>query len=305
LAAHTGAGKTTFSTAMAVQAAIQGYKVLQIVFEESEKDIIKKQYACLTKDYVSNMSRKRISEETKAEVRKWMPIMSQNIIIKRLQNTKTTWEEVENYIFNLIMVKNFKPDVIFIDYFDCLKHTTDMRLTLVQAATRCIKKIDDFAKTHKYAIWVMQQTNRQGAQTATKGDVEGNIQGAFSVQQTTAVNMFLTKSEEEKTTNKATLTLRKNRQGCLCTFESFYFNNGTLQIDMSTATTNADVEMAISEFNVSKQKNWENVHNELHQHYVQSQTTTQEVISNKKVTPISTQTGKFNYDPREDWPGDV
>jgi replicative DNA helicase len=52
LAAHTGAGKTTFSTAMAVQAAIQGYKVLQIVFEESEKDIIKKQYACLTKDYV-------------------------------------------------------------------------------------------------------------------------------------------------------------------------------------------------------------------------------------------------------------
>ena len=86
----------------------------------SEKDIIKKQYACLTKDYVSNMSRKRISEQTKAEVRRWMPIVNEHIIIKRLQNTKTTWEEVENYIFNLIMVKNFKPDVIFIDYFSCL-----------------------------------------------------------------------------------------------------------------------------------------------------------------------------------------
>ena len=149
----TGAGKTTFSTAMAIQAAIQGYNVLQIVFEESEKDIIKKQYACLTKDYVSNMSRKRISEETKAEVRRWMPIISKKIVVKRLKNTKTTWEEVENFIFNLIMVKNFNPDVIFIDYFDCLKHSTDMRLTQVQAATRCIKKIDDFAKTHKYAIW--------------------------------------------------------------------------------------------------------------------------------------------------------
>ena len=304
LAAHTGAGKTTFSTAMAIQAAIQGYNVLQIVFEESEKDIVKKQYACLTKDYVSNMNRKRISESTKSEVRKWMPIISKRIIIKRLQNTKTTWEEVENYIFNLIMVKNFKPDVIFIDYFDCLKHTTDMRLTQVQAATRCIKKIDEFAKTHKYAIWVMQQTNRQGAQAATKGDVEGNIQGAFAVQQTTGVNMYLTKSEEEKSANQATLTLKKNRQGCLCTFESFYFNNGTLQIDMSTATTSADVELAISEFNSGRQKNWEQVHNDLQKSYANSQNQTKcEVnhINNQKITGY-TQNNNTSYDPRTDWP---
>ena len=305
LAAHTGAGKTTFSTAMAVQAAIQGYKVLQIVFEESEKDIIKKQYACLTKDYVSNMSRKRISEQTKAEVRRWMPIVNQNMVIKRLQNTKTTWEEVENFIFNLTMVKNFNPDVIFIDYFDCLKHSTDMRLTPVQAATRCIKKIDDFAKTHKYAIWVMQQTNRQGAQAATKGDVEGNIQGAFAVQQTTAVNMYLTKSEEEKSTNKATLTLKKNRQGCLCTFESFYFNNGTLQIDMSTATTSADVELAISEFNAGRQKNWENVHTELQQHYNQAQNTTPQIITNQSVMTKMSVPEEFGYDPRYDWPDNM
>lgn len=305
LAAHTGAGKTTFSTAMAVQAAIQGYKVLQIVFEESEKDIIKKQYACLTKDYVSNMSRKRISEQTKAEVRRWMPIVNQNMLIKRLQNTKTTWEEVENFIFNLTMVKNFNPDVIFIDYFDCLKHSTDMRLTPVQAATRCIKKIDDFAKTHKYAIWVMQQTNRQGAQAATKGDVEGNIQGAFAVQQTTAVNMYLTKSEEEKSTNKATLTLKKNRQGCLCTFESFYFNNGTLQIDMSTATTSADVELAISEFNAGRQKNWETVHTELQQHYSQAQNTTPQIITNQSVMTKMPVPQEFGYDPRYDWPDNM
>lgn len=305
LAAHTGAGKTTFSTAMAVQAAIQGYKVLQIVFEESEKDIIKKQYACLTKDYVSNMSRKRISEQTKAEVRKWMPIVNKNMLIKRLQNTKTTWEEVENFIFNLIMVKNFNPDIIFIDYFDCLKHSTDMRLTPVQAATRCIKKIDDFAKTHKYAIWVMQQTNRQGAQAATKGDVEGNIQGAFAVQQTTAVNMYLTKSEEEKSTNKATLTLKKNRQGCLCTFESFYFNNGTLQIDMSSATTSADVELAIAEFNAGRQKNWESVHSELQQHYNQSQTAETQIYTNQSVINTMPVPQEFEYDPRYDWPDNM
>lgn len=306
LAAHTGAGKTTFSTAMAVQAAIQGYKVLQIVFEESEKDIIKKQYACLTKDYVTNMSKTRISEQTKAEVRRWMPIISERIVIKRLQNIKTTWEEVENYIFNLIMVKNFNPDVIFVDYFDCLKHTTDMRLTPVQAATRCIKKIDDFAKTHKYAIWVMQQTNRQGAQAATKADVEGNIQGAFAVQQTTGVNMYLTKNEEEKAQNKATLRIKKNRQGNLCTFESFNFNNGTLQIDFSTAVTNMDVELAISEFNSGKEKNWNNVHKDLKQVYNETQQKVTEVkLENKTINPNSNFGNVekiYDYDVRNDWP---
>ncbi len=305
LAAHTGAGKTTFSTAMAVQAAINGYNVLQIVFEESEKDIIKKQFACLTNDYVSNMSRKRISEETKAKVRKWMPIINERIRIKRLKNTKTTWEEVENFIFNLNMVKNFNPDVIFIDYFDCLKHTTDMRLTLVQAATRCIKKIDDFAKTHKYAIWVMQQTNRQGAQSATKGDVEGNIQGAFSVQQTTAVNMFLTKSEEEKVNNKATLTLRKNRQGNLVNFESFDFNNGTLQIDMSTGVKSMELDNIISQFNKKpNDKNWDNIQNDLKETYAKSQETSG-YETNQVTAKINPNENKnIDWDPLNDWPED-
>jgi hypothetical protein len=200
------------------------------------------------------------------------------------------------------MVNNFNPDVIFIDYFDCLKHTTDMRLTPVQAATRCIKKIDDFAKTHKYAIWVMQQTNRQGAQSATKKDVEGNIQGAFSVQQTTGVNMYLTKSEEERTTNKATLTIKKNRQGCLCTFEAFDFNNGTLQIDMSTATTSADVEVAISEFNVGKVKNWSNIHKELHEQYKNSQNKSFEQTQQNPQTKYAQNSNYYGYTTQDEWP---
>ena len=298
LAAHTGAGKTTFSTAMAIQAAIRGYKVLQIVFEESEKDITKKQYACLTGDYVTNMSKSRISEATKREVRRWMPTVSDKIIIKRLKNTRTTWEEVENLIYNLRMAKNFNPDVIFVDYFDCLKHTTDVRLTQVQAATRCIKKIDDFAKTNGYAIWVMQQTNRQGAQASTKGDVEGNIQGAFAVQQTTAVNMYLTKSEEEKTANKATLTIKKNRQGDLCTFEGFSFNNGTLQIDMSTATTNTSIEHAIKQMESADNKSPKLTTNELREEYNKTQETP--INTDKPQEFIMDKNNPF--DNGQDWP---
>ena len=309
LAAHTGAGKTTFSTAMAVQSAILGYNVLQITFEESEKDIIKKQYACLTADYVSNMTKSKISEKTKQKIREWMPTINERIKVKRLRNTRTTWEEVENYIFNLQMVQNFNPDVIFIDYFDCLKHSTNPTLSNVNAAVRCIKKIDDFAKIHKYAIWVMQQTNRQGAQSATKGDVEGNIQGAFAVQQTTAVNMYLTKSEEEKAYNKATLTLKKNRQGSLCTFESFEFNNGTLQIDMSKAHTSYDVEKTISEFsNKQKKENWVNVQNDLRQEYIETQTngcTNTPQMYDNQTFKMKLDDNPDNYvDPRDTWPID-
>lgn len=248
LVAHTGAGKTTFSTAMAVSAAIKGHNVLQIVFEESEKDITKKQYARLTGDYISNMNRKRISQKTKEMVKQWRPYIEERIIIKKFPNGKTTWEEIENTIFNLESAKGWVPDIIFLDYFDCMKHSTDTRLKLVEAAVRCVRKIEDYAKTHQVAIWLMQQTNRQGAQSATKNDPEGNIQGAFAVQQTTGVNVFLTKSEEERVNNQATLQIKKNRQGKLGTFESFYFNNGNLQIDMSNALINAEMEVVIDEY---------------------------------------------------------
>lgn len=248
LVAHTGAGKTTFSTAMAVSAAIEGYNVMQIVFEESTKDISKKQYARLTGDYISNMNKLRISAKTKELVKKWRPYIEDKIIIKKFPNGRTTWEEVENAIFNLESSRGWVPDVIFIDYFDCMKHSTDTRLKLVEAAVRCVRKIEDYAKTHKVAIWLMQQTNRQGAQSVTKNDPEGNIQGAFAVQQTTAVNVFLTKSEEERINNQATLQIKKNRQGKLGTFESFYFNNGNLQIDMSTGIVNPEIELTIEEY---------------------------------------------------------
>ena len=123
--------------------AIQGYKV-QIVFEESEKDI--KKYACFfNQRLVSNMSRKEISEANK--VKKMDANCCQNMLIKR-QNTKTTWEEVENYIKFLIMVKKgnpFNPDVIFslLDYFDCLNIVTDMRLTPVQGCNTIVLKKED------------------------------------------------------------------------------------------------------------------------------------------------------------------
>lgn len=272
LAAHTGAGKTTFSTAMAVMAAIKGYNVLQVVFEESEKDIIKKQYACLTRNYVSTMNKKKLSDGVKAEIARWMPVISPRIRVKRMANQKTTWEDVENLINNLTTAQNFRPDIVFIDYFDCLQHSTNTRRSPIEAATRCIKKIDAFAKDFKCAIWVMQQTNRHGASAATKNDVEANIQGTFAVQQTTAVNMFLTKSEEEKTSNKATLHIKKNRQGCLCNFESFYFNNGNLQVDFSVGMMSPEAEQAINEYRAeAKTMEWGGIHTELQRQYSMSQ----------------------------------
>jgi hypothetical protein len=75
---------------------------------------------------------------------------------------------------------------------------------------------------------------------------------------------------------------------------------------MSTATTSADVELAISEFNVGRQQNWEHVHNELQQHYAQSQTSSYQsgpqIVSNQHVMPITPTKVGFDYDPRGDWP---
>ena len=77
-----------------------------------------------------------------------------------------------------------------------------MRLTQGFKPQRCIKKLMILLK-HKYAIWVnaSKQIDR-GASSNQRVMLKGNIQGAFAVQQTTAVNMYLTKSEEEKSSKQ-------------------------------------------------------------------------------------------------------
>lgn len=228
--APTGRGKTTISTIMASNAALAGKKVLQIVFEDTEKEVQIKHYAKLLNKYTTSITRDGLTKEEKEHLMTYAPMMK-NRIIKRMKNGITTWEDVENYVNHLMKAQDFKPDVIFIDYFDCLKHSTDTRLKGFEASTKCCRKIECYAGLNDIAIWVFQQTNREAFRDTSDKELEATLQGAITLAQISSFNLFMIRTQEDMTKDRASFRITKNRQGAVNSFDDLYLNNGTLQLD--------------------------------------------------------------------------
>ena len=235
--APTGRGKTTLSTIMASNAALAGKKVLQIVFEDTEKEIQVKHYAKLLNKYTTHITSNGLTKAEKETLMSYAPLMK-NRIIKRMKNGITAWEDIENYINHLMKTRDFKPDVIFIDYFDCLKHSTDTRLKGFEAATKCCRKIEGYAGENHVAIWVFQQTNREAFTNGSDKELEATLQGSISLTQVSSFNLFMIRTQEDMANDRASFKVTKNRQGSVGSADNFHLNNGTLQVNFENNSNN-------------------------------------------------------------------
>lgn len=237
IVAPTGRGKTTLSTIIAQNAVLAGKKVLQIIFEDTEKAVQTKHYAKLLTVPSTSISENGLSDEQKAVLRRYTPVMKGNIIIKRMRNGFTTWDNIEMYVNHLEKERNFKPDVILVDYFDCIKHSTNTRLSQYEAASRCARKVEAYAGESNKAIWMFQQTNREAFKSESKEEIEKTLQGTITLAQVSSFNMFLIRSQDDMKDNLANLTVTKNRQGCVNSWDNIYLNNGTMEINFKNQMT--------------------------------------------------------------------
>jgi len=107
---------TTMFTKLANTAFNEGYKVLQIFFEDSPKVIQRKHLACWTginlndiNDYTDEILEftKNLGDDS-------------NLKLKKMDSTQTTMSTIKAYVKKLIS-RGFKPDIILIDYIDCVK----------------------------------------------------------------------------------------------------------------------------------------------------------------------------------------
>lgn len=250
LIAGTGVGKTTLSSIFCNGAAMSGYKVMQIFFEDSKEDIARKHFAHLTNELTSNLyedNARRIINNLYAEDNRFKNAMENNIRLVRMENGETTVETIKNYINNLINTQGWKPDMIFIDYLSCLLPTENKVLATQyewQAWERCMKKLESLAQELNIVIWVAQQTNRNGMLSNTANERMANIQGSFRATQPCSFVLYLDKTNiEEGDFNKANLYLDKCR-GCMPKdWKGIYLNNGTCQLDLSEVImSNDDLE---------------------------------------------------------------
>lgn len=245
LLAGTGVGKTTLFSIMACEAALRGNKVLYLYFEDKNTDFNRKFYAHVTGRYTNHFYKGSPGyEEASEQIRNKMKDERiknafHNIKQVKLPNGDTTVDKIKTVVRKLI-IGGWRPDVVFLDYLQCIKSSTDGKLSIKdEAATmdRAMKRLDAFAQEEDFLLWVAQQFNREGCRFDSTYNRLGSIQGSFRVTQTASVILCLLKNNEDNEDfNRVNLYLDKSRYSSLCEWENSYLNNGTCQIALNPDT---------------------------------------------------------------------
>ena len=126
--------------------------------------------------------------------------------------------------------EGFKPDLVIIDYFDCLAPEKGTgSLTKWEQEGKTMRKLENMAKDMDIAIWVPTQGNRESlaAELITADKMGGSMMKAHAAQ----VIISIARSLEDTKNQKATLAVIKNRSGMAGTvFNGIKFDNGTCTI---------------------------------------------------------------------------
>lgn len=244
-AAPTGYGKTTAATIFAHNASEMGYNVLQIFFEDKPEDIVRKHLAMIM-DTNSNTFRRMDEDEAKRIAKDVMSrtgsiTVSEHLKLVRMADGNTTVEDIDNLIKELINADDFKPDMVLIDYFSSLKHSSDPFKNKWEAQARCMRKIvDTIAYKYNCAVWVMQQTNR-GAVSKEADNTMASWQGSYEATQPASVWLMLQRTKEQKANFKADIIFQKTRHSQPKNdLLDIVFDNARLRMDCSGAMDSDD-----------------------------------------------------------------
>lgn len=238
LQANAGCGKTTFSCIFANRAAALGYNVLQIFFEDRKEDMARKHYSAIVPEASINMFIHPFEHEmfsNMVKTAKGFDNVKKHLDMVKLPTGTKTVEDIANVI-RMKINQGFVPDMVIIDYFDCLKMSSNPIRDKWDAETSAMRKLENLAHDENIALWVMQQGNRNG-ETENEGV---SIQGAYTKLQIASIYVTVSRLKDEQERNMATIRIRKNRQGRVCTMNDVYLNNGTMEIDMSGAMRTDD-----------------------------------------------------------------
>jgi len=240
--AALGVGKTTYSTAISSYASTHkcdmnnhsGWKVLQIYFEDDDVDITRKHFSRLTNFEAKNL--KRCNEAERAEIGDILEkhpdkeLLKQNLKLLRLRTGEVTASQLERKILKL-KNKGFNPDLVIIDYFECLAHekSGEPNESEWTKEGKTMRKLENMAKDLNLAIWITSQGGRDSIVTDILTANKGS--GSIKKQQIAQVIISVARDLAGQNNNSATLSVLKNRSGGSGhVFHNIIYDNGTSTI---------------------------------------------------------------------------
>lgn len=233
----TSFGKTSLTTAMASYAACNGYKVLQIVFEDRIKQIQRKHLGRITGIEAKDLSKPDVIDLVRQTIDAFpqKEELEKNLRIVKFPSGEKTARQLERFIKKLIN-SGFKPDLTIIDYFECLEHEIDKSSSNeFSQEGKTMRRFEAMAGELDMAIWIPSQGTKDSInlELVTMDKIGGSVKKA----QIAHVIMSIARTVDDIANNKATIAILKNRAGKSGkVFNNVEFNNGTCRI----STDNVD-----------------------------------------------------------------
>lgn len=233
----TSFGKTSLTTAMASHAACNGYKVLQIVFEDRIKQIQRKHLGRITGIEAKDLSKPDVIDLVRQTIDAFpqKEALEKNLRIVKFPSGEKTARQLERFIKRLIN-SGFKPDLTIIDYFECLEHEADKSSSNeFSQEGKTMRRFEAMAGELDMAIWIPSQGTKDSInlELVTMDKIGGSVKKA----QIAHVIMSIARTVDDIANNKATIAILKNRAGKSGkVFNNVEFNNGTCRI----STDNVD-----------------------------------------------------------------
>ncbi|MBP3226298.1 MAG: AAA family ATPase, partial [Methanobrevibacter sp.] len=224
-----GFGKSTLATAFSSAAAASGWKVLQIYFEDDDVDITRKHFSRITG--VEACEFKRLDDVKKQSIIETIAnhpdskIINENLRLKSFRTGEVSATDIGNFIKKLTN-KGFKPDMVVIDYFECLAFEKAAYQSESEWSKegKTMRKLENLAKELNVAMWLPTQGNKDSivAEIVTVDKAGGSIKKGQIAQ----VIISIARTIEDRENNRATLALLKNRSGKgTKVFRNIYFDN--------------------------------------------------------------------------------
>lgn len=209
--------------------------MLQIFFEDDDIDLARKHFSKITQCEAVKM--KRLNNVDRNEIDRLLnnfpdrEILKQNLRLKHFKTGTKSASDIEIYVKKLINT-GFKPDMISIDYFECLAperggYASDSEWTREGITMR---KLENMAHDLDCAIWIPTQGTKDSMNSP---EVVRMDQASGSAKKVHVAQLILSiaRAIDDINNSRAVISVLKNRSGRSGKiFNNVYFDNGTCTI---------------------------------------------------------------------------
>ena len=209
--APPGVGKSLFLVNQGVKSMMEGKKVLYVSLEMSEDKIAQRFDSIMTlvpqaklKETTSQLTVLQRIETFKSTFE------GSDLVIKEFPTGEANVNTVRSLLFQLQTHKEFKPDVLIVDYLELLRPTREIDQEY-RAQQRIAEELRGLGMKENILVWTATQTNRQGK--AVKVITDAELGDSYGKIRTCDFAVSLNQSEEEFDSGTMRAYVMKSRNG--------------------------------------------------------------------------------------------